>query len=49
MGKNSSRRIRVQMHDAGGRKVEIAVTQEKKKVRRRRWRWMRRRGGDGYG
>lgn len=31
MGKNSSRRIRVQMHDAGGRKVEIAVTQESEK------------------
>lgn len=38
MGKNSSRRIRVQMHDAGGRKIEIAVTPERKQG-----------GGDGYG
>lgn len=39
MGKNSSRKIRVQMHDAGGRKIEIAVTPEERKQG----------GGDGYG
>lgn len=45
MGIISSRRIRVQMHDAGGRKVEIAVTPARKKARSRRWmrkRWRRR-------